>query len=281
MAANDLVMLDEPLKYTIGQTSAGYLGAFSTETIAKGQLVLREKPLLTLDAPLQSYLFQRMQSGASGPTPVEGDSDDDDDETEPTTLEAFLDKNITRQLKFKTQQQQKEYWSLANTRPELPKAYGIFATNAVSTVDETGGMFLTLSRFNSACRPCLTRPQYDAQTKTFSLFAVRDIAKGEELTWPYLGVPFEFDSIESRQEELERCFHFACLCDACTEWLRDPVKLKESNRRLLQLRRLKESLAGEQGGRHRTLSSMVRLAREERLYEMADRLEEQLNQEPE
>ncbi|KAK4055466.1 hypothetical protein OIV83_000012 [Microbotryomycetes sp. JL201] len=278
MASCELVMLDGEPTYEIRQTKAGFLGAFSTRRIRKGQLVLREKPLLTVDAPLQSYLFQRLQSGASGPTPVEGDSDEDE---EAPTLEHFLDKNITRQLKFKTPEQQQEYWDLANTRPELPRAYGIFATNAVSTVDETGGMFLTLSRFNSACRPCLTRPQYDAQSKTFSLFAVRDIEQGQELTWPYLGVPFEFDSIESRREELERCFHFSCLCDACQDWLSDPAKMKESNRRLLQLRRLKESLSSDKGGRHHTLSNMIKLARDEKLYEMADRLQEQLDQEPE
>jgi hypothetical protein len=76
-------------------------------------------------------LFQRLQSGASGPTPIEGE-EDDQDEGEITTLEQFLDRNIHRQLQLKTADQQREFWQLANSHPELPRGYGIFATNAVS-----------------------------------------------------------------------------------------------------------------------------------------------------
>ena len=158
-------------------------------------------------------------------------------------------------------------------------------------------MFLTLSRFNSGCRPCLSRPQYNEKDRTFSLYAVRDIKAGEELVWPYLGVrfslvsrrkaqlmrslpqvPFEFDSIESRREELLRCFHFDCSCDACKRW-QDPAELKASNGRLLKLRRLKEGLSSESGGRQGTLRRMIALAEEEQLWEMAQTLAKQLEKE--
>ncbi|KAK4057790.1 hypothetical protein OIO90_001009 [Microbotryomycetes sp. JL221] len=263
---------DEPCLYEIREcVDAGYMGAFARLAIKKGSIVLCERPLLTLDAPLQSYLFQRIQSGgSSGPTPIQGDSDED--EEEPTTLEQFLDQNITRQLKLKHVQHQQQFWDLANTRPELPKAYGIFATNAVSTVDETGGMFLTLSRFNSGCRPCLSRPQYDPKTKTFTLTAVRDVHQGEELTWPYLGIPFEFDSVQHRRQELLQCFHFNCLCSACQQWLTNPDKLKESNQRLLRLRRLKQQGLNAKW----TVEEMIKLCHEEQLWEMKDTLQQQL-----
>lgn len=121
---------DDAQVYKIAQTRSGFLGAFSRIQIPKGALVLREQPLFTVDAPLQAYLFQRTKAGASGPTPVEGEEEDDDRDL--STLEQFLDRNINRQLALKSTEQQEQFWQLANTHPELPPAYGIFATNAVS-----------------------------------------------------------------------------------------------------------------------------------------------------
>ena len=124
--------------YIIGPTPAGFLGAHAVQDIPRGTLVLREQPLFTIDAPLQAYLYQRQLSGSSGPTPVEGEEEDSDSEDDEggggggPSLERFLDKAIRRQLSFKPRDKQDEFWELANTRPEYPRAYGIFATNAVS-----------------------------------------------------------------------------------------------------------------------------------------------------
>lgn len=109
---------------------AGFLGAFATRPIPAGTLVLDDSPLFTLDAPLQAYLFQRAQAGGSGgPTPVEGEDEEDDEPAK--DLDEFLERNIKTMLSWKTEDQRREFWDLANTRPDLPPAYGIFATNAV------------------------------------------------------------------------------------------------------------------------------------------------------
>lgn len=112
---------------------AGFLGAFATRSIPARTLVLDDAPLFTLDAPLQAYLFQRAQAGGSGgPTPVEGE---EDEEQEPAKdLDDFLERHIKTMLSWKTEQQRKDFWALANTRNDLPPAYGIFATNAVQCV---------------------------------------------------------------------------------------------------------------------------------------------------
>lgn len=70
----------------------------------------------------------------------------------------------------------------------LPSKLTIGPSRVCSTVEETGGLFLQLSRLNSSCRPNLSRPLYDPKTRSFSLYALQDIPVGEELTWPYLGV---------------------------------------------------------------------------------------------
>ncbi|BGP24051.1 setdomain containing protein [Rhodotorula toruloides] len=268
----------EPL-FEIRETPAGFLGAFARVPIAQGTLVLDDPPLFTLDAPLQAYLFQRAQSGSgSGPTPVEGE---EEEEEPPKTLEEFLDKAIRTMLSWKTDEQRKEFWDLANTRPELPPAYGIFATNAVQTSDETGGMFLLLSRFNSSCRPALSRPAWNPSTNSTRLYALRDISTGDELTWTYLNVTFEFEGVEARKAEMLRVFEFECCCEACDDTRVGPEARNESEKRLLRLRRLKERIgwtgesrtAGQTDGRMEVLREMVDLSRLEGLWETADRLE--------
>ncbi|GAA5994550.1 SET domain-containing protein [Rhodotorula paludigena] len=263
--------------FAIGATPSGFLGAFATRDIPRGELVLHDAPLFTVDAPLQAYLFQRVQSGSGGgPTPVEGE----EDEEPAKDLDEFLDRNIRTMLSWKTEQQRKDFWDLANTRPDLPPAYGIFATNAVQTSGEIGGMFLLLSRFNSSCRPTLSRPAWNPSTGSTRLYALRDIKAGEELTWTYLNVTFEFEGVEARRDEMRRVFEFECCCPACGPQVGDGERAK-SERRLLQLRRLKERMGGDEDAqedeaRRETLRRMALLSREEGLWETADRLEKAL-----
>lgn len=114
--------------YRISTTPAGFLGAFARTRISSGTLVLREQPLFAVDAPLQAYLFQR-GAGGNGPTPVEGE---EEEEGEAATLDDFLDRGIRRTLSLKTEEECRLFWDLANVHDELPKAFGIFTTNAVS-----------------------------------------------------------------------------------------------------------------------------------------------------
>ncbi|GAA6030660.1 hypothetical protein JCM8097_006259 [Rhodosporidiobolus ruineniae] len=261
--------------FEVRPTRNGWLGAFASTDIPQGTLVLDDKPLFTLDAPLQAYLFSRAQSGQSGgPTPIEGD---DEDEEPPKTLEEFLDKAIRTNLRWRTEDQRKQFWELANTRG-APEAYGIFTTNAVQTRDETGGLFLWLSRFNSSCRPTLSRPAWDSSSGSTKLYALRDISAGEELTWTYLNVTYEFEGAEARKAEMFRVFEFECACDACAGVGMSEEERKASERRLLQLRRLKEQLKGteedeDSEARAATLRRMAKLSREEGLWETAERLE--------
>lgn len=302
---------------------AGFLGAFATRSISAGTLVLDDSPLFTLDAPLQAYLFQRVQAaGGGGPTPVEGDEDEEDD-SPADDFDGFLERHIKTVLSWKQEEQRKQFWDLANTRADLPPAYGIFATNAVQSVflfpfphapsslcarldlvsssttahrtrrsprwlltlfecrthGEIGGMFLMLSRFNSSCRPTLSRPAWDPSTHSTKLYALRDIAEGEELTWTYLNVTYEFEGVEARKQELRQVFHFECCCVACDDRNISSAERAASERRLLRLRRYKEQIGGtdyaEQDSveRRNVLRTMANLSREEGLWETAQRLD--------
>ena len=135
MVAADTAISDATAAlFEIRAHPAGFLGAFATRSISAGTLVLDDSPLFTLDAPLQAYLFQRVQAGGGGgPTPVEGDEDEEDD-SPADDFDDFLERNIKTVLSWKQEEQRKQFWDLANTRPDLPPAYGIFATNAVQSV---------------------------------------------------------------------------------------------------------------------------------------------------
>ncbi|SCV70685.1 BQ2448_3447 [Microbotryum intermedium] len=279
--SSNTTSLSNPL-FHIAMTAHSHLGAFATRDIRKGTTVLIDTPLFTLDAPLQAYLYQRVQSGASsGPTPIEGE--EDDDEASIPSLEHWFEKQIQRSLANRTPTEIEHFYKLSNMHPSQPRAYAIFLTNAVSLSESmTGGLFPLLSRFNSSCRPNLSRPHWSPRTRMTTLNAVRDIAQGEEMVWPYLGIPFEFDPPESRRAQLKQVFGFECACHACLEWTdtqtstpstkgahTEPTKLKASEARLRELRRLKQMI--EMGG-ERVLRKMQAISKEEHLWEMSDRL---------
>lgn len=113
--------------FDIASTRSGYLGAFASCDISKGTLVLSERPLFTVDAPLEAFLFNRSQGG-NGPTPPDGE----EEEAQAETFEEFLDQGIRRKVAAKNEDQRRAFWDLANTHDELPPALGIFTTNAVS-----------------------------------------------------------------------------------------------------------------------------------------------------
>lgn len=142
-------------------------------------------------------------------------------------------------------------------------------------------MFPLLSRFNSSCRPTLSRPAWDPTTRSTKLYALRDIEAGEELTWTYLNVTYEFEGVEARKQELRQVFHFECCCVACDDRNVTPAERALSERRLLRLRRYKEQIGGTGSGgtdqsdeRRNVLRTMAKLSREEGLWETARRLDE-------
>jgi len=164
----------------------------------------------------------------------------------------------------------------------MPK---LTSTASCRTSGETGGMFLLLSRFNSSCRPTLSRPAWDPSSASTRLYALRDIDPGEELTWTYLNVTFEFEGVDARRDEMRRVFEFECCCPACAPDAMSDDERRASEKRLLQLRRLKERMAGDVGpseedraARKALLGRMAALSREEGLWETADRLERVLEE---
>lgn len=138
-----------------------------------------------------------------------------------------------------------------------------------STTRDVGGLFLLLSRFNSSCRPNLSRPYWDPATKTITLYALYDIPPNTELVWPYLAQGFEFDSIPSRGGQLRHVFGFDCLCEGCA--LQGEAR-EASERRTKELRRLRDARGGEREGSVEVVRRMGVLCGEEGLWEAEGRM---------
>lgn len=135
--------LSSPLFSVEPVNGGAYLGAIASSFIPSGSLVLSETPLFTLDAPLQSFLYQRTLMGGpgSGPTPVEGEEDEaevreqwEKDHGRSFDIEDWMEKTIAILLLTRTREQRERFWELAASRDDMKetRAWNIFTTNAVS-----------------------------------------------------------------------------------------------------------------------------------------------------
>ncbi|CCE29252.1 uncharacterized protein CPUR_02945 [Claviceps purpurea 20.1] len=92
---------------------------------------------------------------------------------------------------------------------------GIFRTNCISAASKPRkivAFFPLACRINHDCDENATK-DWNPDTKRHTVHAMRDIEEGEEITVAY--VPSLLNQ-ETRQNKLERKFHFACICRTCS-----------------------------------------------------------------
>lgn len=109
---------------------------------------------------------------------------------------------------------------------------GILYTNAlpVGSKLELSGIFFTACRINHACDYNAAHFWHDDR-KQLTVHALRDISRGEEITISYLESNWDRNT---RQAELQKRFHFTCLCQLCS------LPLQRSNESDLRLHRINE-----------------------------------------
>ena len=124
-----------------------------------------------------------------------------------------------------SREEQRQYFALANTyKGRLLPALAIFETNFLllgnghlyadrrqQQEQETAGIFLLASRFNSSCTPNVSK-SWDELRRVMVFRTLRDVAEGEELCFNYCGV---LSTQEERKREMLEDFGFECLCSAC------------------------------------------------------------------
>ncbi|KJA18994.1 hypothetical protein HYPSUDRAFT_94183, partial [Hypholoma sublateritium FD-334 SS-4] len=158
-------------------------GAFASRQLKRGDLILSEKPILSLDSE------------------VTGRVDIETMNLSPRIRELFISLHNSH--------------SACSCYPNS-LLQGIFHTNSIPTGDKTTGIFLDASRFNHACSPN-AKLSFNAKTGELRIYTLCPISAGEEIFISYIsgrqlyGMPQKY-----RQKYLGTRYHFACACYVCS-----------------------------------------------------------------
>jgi hypothetical protein len=193
--------------YKIANAGDKGLGVFALQMFRRRDLIVAEAPLFSI--PEDRINFQSVATAVGG---------------------------------LSSEEVQK-YVSLKNADPEGGHYghpfLGIFVTNAFPTDSDRGGIFLEVSRFNHSCLPNV-RTSWDPDTNRMRVYALRDIAYGDEIFVSYIGSKILYGSSRAeRQTRLMSRYMFTCACTACG--LQGPVAVASDERRL-QIKTLWDSV---------------------------------------
>ena len=197
--------------YKIANAGDKGLGAFALQMFRRGDLIIAEAPLFTI----------RKQ-----------------DEGGPIDF-----RSIAAAVDGLSSEEVQKYVSLKNADAER-KRYdsrflGIYSTNAYETDSDCGGIFLEVSRFNHSCLPN-ARTSWNSDINRMRVYALRDIAVGDEIFVSYLASRNVYGSSRAqRQDRLTNRYMFTCACTACG--LQGPAAVASDERRL-QIKALWESV---------------------------------------
>ncbi|KAJ7605576.1 hypothetical protein FB45DRAFT_848849 [Roridomyces roridus] len=222
--------------YRVGESPGKGMGLFAARDLKQGDFILSERALLltTLSLPLPHSRFAEGASQSDGRVvvPATFNSLDDFerhmktlvDQMRPVNREAFMSLTVARPHttdgsgpihgRIRT-----NGCSISNLRPGPPGQWK-------GSDGQYGAILEKISRLNHSCSPN-TQSHFDKASLSHSLFAVRDIAVGEELTNNYTPL---LDSALQREWSL-KSYGIVCRCEACL----DPRTSDPRRRRLNNL----------------------------------------------
>ncbi|KAL3425421.1 set domain-containing protein 5 [Phlyctema vagabunda] len=179
--------MDDP-PFAIVAIEGKGLGCVATRSIARGELIVSEPPLLTTDRSDVEF--------------VEG------------ITAAMYGTAVTEKVAKKIQElpksKQVAFLSLHTKAPGKNPLVGICRANGLLINESTIGIYETISRFNHACAP-MAEYRYNPEDGCGRIHAVweRGIAKGEEITIDYS--LRRWDPLK-RRDKLKRVSGFVCEC---------------------------------------------------------------------
>ncbi|KAF7315058.1 SET domain-containing protein [Mycena indigotica] len=198
--------------FRLGESPEKGLGLFATRAITQGEVLLDRRPLLVSSMsqrPLTTKALEAMIAKIS----LTG---------QPPNPHKILSSSMETIVGRMRPENRAAYMALANSTPDSP-VLGIFDTNGAGIVDaelnDNGGPTCTysavcdiISRMNHSCCPNTSRV-FDKNSFSIRLYAARNIAKSEELTFPYVDL---LSCKADRQENLDE-YGFVCTCHACVD----------------------------------------------------------------
>ena len=177
--------------FEVKKARAKGLGVFALQEFYRGDLVIAEAPLFAI--PHQPVECEGRKGGR----------------VNRETLEAAIDALAP--------EKRQEFESLDNTHPSLMGRCGIFATNSFGFHNEdSAGIFLHCSRFNHSCCPNATY-SWHPEVKRLRIYALRDIARGDEISISYSGSTVSYSSTRTERQAQFQRRGFTCKCAVCTQ----------------------------------------------------------------
>ncbi|KAF4456150.1 SET domain-containing protein 5 [Fusarium austroafricanum] len=206
--------------YMMKETADGH-GLFATDFIKAGVRIIHEKPILTVS---QAETKQKTEYRCVIDQVSRLSTKDQD-----RLMSLYHNPKKLREFSFLKGQ------SCQGTDIDAPLVLAKFYTNAAS-ISAGGlecGLFTTFCRMNHSCTPNICWV-YDQPTGFMDVYAVRDIAKDEEITNSYIEVA---TSHQTRVKELSN-WGFTCGCPACEG--PEASKHDKRRRRVVQIKGLLE-----------------------------------------
>jgi hypothetical protein len=175
------------------------LGAFALQPLRRGDFILAESPLFTV----------RDRGGIGA-----------DHRAVSSTVDRLSPDKRQQYVSLKN-----SHDGSGNIRDPM---IGIFQTNSFSMDEDNTGIFVQASRFNHSCSPN-ARYSWNREIKRFTIYALCDIASGDEILVSYLQSRNVYGSTRAaRQARLAR-YGFTCTCVTCA--LQGPAAAASDQRR--------------------------------------------------
>ncbi|KAF7289257.1 Aldehyde dehydrogenase [Mycena indigotica] len=198
-----------PPAFRRGHSPGKGLGLFSTRPIKQGDIILWERPLLIAPAGVPT---KKLPPDCSEAQRAQHNLNE---------YERYIAIAVNRM----TEDRRVAFMGLHNCHQKDGSGpfTGIIRTNGVglsglqpwvedAKMSNYSATLEHISRLNHSCSSN-TQPRFDRATFAYKLYAVRDIAEGEELTFHYLDVLVN----KTKRAEILRPYAVVCTCTACTE----------------------------------------------------------------
>lgn len=178
-------------------------GLIATRDISPGTLILSDSPLITTDVIKSVETTER---------------------------------DLAQALKALPKDSQRAYLSLHNNYPGKNPLSNIVRSNGypLGPGSDVGGVFANVSRINHSCRPN-TKHTWNGSLQQQTVYAIRPVAAGQELTLSYL----QGGTSAQRQQELQSYFGFTCTCELCSL---PPAALAASDSRIQRAQELNDAI---------------------------------------
>jgi SET domain len=218
--------------YTLAEIPGKGFGAIALRDIMPGELIMEEKPLISISSKKGWFTPSESYSEARVETEIEKLSDYDQDRF--YALHGFMGHNgefDDRDL-GSTDDANDKGLSKNNNNLKLPPII-IYRTNAYPAGPGKSGLFPLISRLNSHCTPNV-HYNWNENTGSSTIYSVSKISKGDEIVNCYIGL---YISRLERMRYLWGNFGFSCSCKTCSLMGEEQ---EESDKRRMTLESLEE-----------------------------------------